>query len=507
MGIDCGFDIYPPLERTDANKTRYELFLCEVLEAYGLHLDDRTNPTVVADSDNVVRVNAASECSYIEFMVGEHPRIPRRCQHFLRFSSKVSGRSVAEPHIRIVYKIARQHLGDRVYFWHESNEFGACILQRGCYNWNEIRAAERRIGELGSEENEEQRKPERKETNQNDPHQSSSVPDSDNELYAIQPIQSKGQGIIATSNIPRGTRILLEAPIFKLPDSMGDVDSAESIVLRQVRSLSREQQRAFFALQNVHGRRYSPLLGIVQTNMLPLAGNDSGNGGLFIKASRINHSCQPNAQQMWNSSLSSLTVHALDDIQTGDEITISYISGVSMGYIERQRYLMDGFSFFCACGLCSLPLSARLRNDERLAQIQSIEDNGDLVNPDEVSRRSTEVYRQVRQLFELLEEEGIRDMRLSNACFMAFQIAAIIGDKSRAKVFAEKAYSARKLLSGDDNPVTIAFKRFADRPVDHPLYGARMQCYDSNWEPPQHISEEEFEDWLWNTDGWLLSSD
>lgn len=50
------------------------------------------------------------------FEVGEHPHLPRRCEHFLRFSSKISGRSLADPYIRGVYKIAQQWLGDRVYF-------------------------------------------------------------------------------------------------------------------------------------------------------------------------------------------------------------------------------------------------------------------------------------------------------------------------------------------------------------------------------------------------------
>jgi hypothetical protein len=35
----------------------------------------------------------------------------------VRFSSKISGRLLAEPYIRGVYKIAKQWLGDRVYFW------------------------------------------------------------------------------------------------------------------------------------------------------------------------------------------------------------------------------------------------------------------------------------------------------------------------------------------------------------------------------------------------------
>jgi hypothetical protein len=94
-----------------------------------------------------------------------------------------------------------------------------------------------------------------------------------------------------------------------------------------VRSLTRDQQQAFLALQNAKGHRYSPLLGIAKTNMLPLGASD-GSGGLFLEASRINHSCQPNAQHTWNASLGRLTVHALRDIEAGREITISYMSSV-----------------------------------------------------------------------------------------------------------------------------------------------------------------------------------
>ena len=73
-----------------------------------------------------------------------------------------------------------------------------------------------------------------------------------------------------------------------------------------MRSLTRDQQQAFLALQNAKGHRYSPLLGIAKTNMLPLGASD-GSGGLFLEASRINHSCQPNAQHTWNASLGRLT--------------------------------------------------------------------------------------------------------------------------------------------------------------------------------------------------------
>jgi hypothetical protein len=72
----------------------------------------------------------------------------------------------------------------------------------------------------------------------------------------------------------------------------------------------------------------------------------------------------------------------------------------------------------------------------------------------------------------------------------------VVGDKPRAKIFAERAYAARRVLLGDDNLATIMFKRLAERPVEHPLYGKRMKCYNDSWEVPQGMSGEELENWL-----------
>jgi hypothetical protein len=512
MGIDCGFDIYPPLERTPANQVRYELFLHEVLAAYGLQLDDGAN-TTATDSDNIICVETESKKSYIEFMVGEHPYLPRRCEHLLRFSSKVSGRSVAEPHIRRVCKIARQHFGDRVYFWHDMDELGSSIRHSGCYNWCEVYAARRRMEKDSSERLEQEQEEQDIEKFQDEPGHASDGKEArlrsqvrGQKLYTIKPVPGRGQGVLATSNIPKGTRILLEAPLFKLPDFFEDVQVAESFCLQEVKRLSKDQQRAFLALQNVHGRRYSPFLGVMRTNMLPLSDDDEGNGGLFVEASRINHSCRPNAQCTWNANLGCITVHAIHNIETGSEITISYVSGASMDHMERRQYLMEGFYFQCQCELCSLTPLDRLRSDDRLEEIRLIEKMSDDFDPDEIGKCPTESLNLARRLSELLVAENIEDFRLPKACMTAFRIAVIVGDKARAKAFAERAYAARKLLSGDDNPTTIMFKRLAERPVEHPLYSARTKCYSENWEPPQGLGGEEFEKWLWNTDEWESKS-
>lgn len=327
------------------------------------------------------------------------------------------------------------------------NELGPYIGHAGFYNWNEIYAARKRIREQAEVLKQE-------ETNiQAEMHQASSgtdreadVSDSRKRLYAIKKTTSKGLGFVATSKISKGTRILLEAPLFKTQDSSNNISSAEIMVLQEVKSLTKDQQRAFFSLQNAQGRKYSPILGIVTTNMLPLGGSNSD--GLFLEASRINHSCQPNAQHAWNNNLNDLTVHALCDIEVDREITISYIGGVSLGCIERQCHLMDAFSFACMCELCSLPLLARFSSDLRLDQIRSVsEDEGAVTDLDQVLEHSAMSFGQVCRLFELLNEESICDIRISRACFNAFQIAAVVGDKARAKVFAERAYAAGTLSS------------------------------------------------------------
>jgi len=194
MGFDCGFDIYPALEPTPSNKEKYELFLHEVLRTY--EVGDEAE-----GRDSVVRVVPRSNGAYIDFMVGEHPTIPNSCEYFLRFSSKVSGMGTvaAKPYIEGVYRIAKTWLGDRVHFWHEMNETGD-HRQRGYYNWNEVYAVRRRMKEQ-----------EGKTKHENEGMDEAADTSTVNEtLYAIMPIPGKGQGLIATSKILKGTRILSE---------------------------------------------------------------------------------------------------------------------------------------------------------------------------------------------------------------------------------------------------------------------------------------------------------
>jgi hypothetical protein len=151
MGFDCGFDIYPRLETTASNKETYRRFLDEIIRTYENVYDKEGRMTDGKVLD--IPINSHhSDKIYIWFMVGESPHIPgnpNRCDYFLRFSSKVSGRlkTPAEPYIRSVYKIAKKYFGSRVHFWHEMDETGD-ERQWGYYDWQEVHDADRKLREL-----------------------------------------------------------------------------------------------------------------------------------------------------------------------------------------------------------------------------------------------------------------------------------------------------------------------------------------------------------------------
>ena len=73
-----------------------------------------------------------------------------------------------------------------------------------------------------------------------------------------------------------------------------------------------------------YGKRHDTPLGIMRTNVLPL-GSDAREGGLFLATSRLNHSCRNSAQHTWNEKIGCITIHAIQDIEEGQESLITSI--------------------------------------------------------------------------------------------------------------------------------------------------------------------------------------
>ncbi|KAJ5100809.1 SET domain-containing protein [Penicillium angulare] len=255
-------------------------------------------------------------------------------------------------------------------------------------------------------------------------------------MYELNDVPGKGKGLVAAERIVKGTRLLSEAPVFRVSRDNSNIKILKAIVETELQRLTVGQKAAFFDLTNIYGDAHSNSLGIARTNALPLEGSNKASSGLFLEASRINHSCRHNAQNTWNENIGELTIHALRDIDAGQEITISYLAGTS-DFVERQLRLKETFKFTCKCELCSLPLAKRQLSDDRLTKIQGIDNliGSFLWN----GGKPVVALNILRIMFDLFEEEGIWDGRIARAYKDAFEIAMGQNDSPRAQVFATRA--------------------------------------------------------------------
>ena len=80
---------------------------------------------------------------------------------------------------------------------------------------------------------------------------------------------------------------------------------------------------------------------------------------VFGLTARCNHSCQPNAQVCSQEFADAyIDVKALEDIEKGQELLISYIptgSPSMSSTVRRQRELQAKYLFVCDCVKCSIP--------------------------------------------------------------------------------------------------------------------------------------------------------
>lgn len=312
-------------------------------------------------------------------------------------------------------------------------------------------------------------------------------------LYTIEAIPGKSHGLIAATTIAKGTRILSEFPLFKVPKGGNSKKRVRDSISDKVAVLPEEQRQTFLSLHNSFEDEDGPVLGRVRTNALPL-GSNATMGGIFLESSRINHSCNPNAQNTWNDNLQKLTIHAIRDISKGDEITIFYLTA-RRNRSARLRALQTDFCFTCSCSLCSLPLDQRKTSDERWDEIHRLDSS--IGSGTGILSAPLQTLHDVHKLLDLVHDEGFADASVPRAYYDAFQIAITHGDIARARVFAERAASTREILEGNDSPTVQRMKSLATNPTQHLAHGLSQKWRTTGDDVPKELANDEFERWLW----------
>jgi hypothetical protein len=197
------------------------------------------------------------------------------------------------------------------------------------------------------------------------------------QLFKQIAIPGKGQGLVATEEIEKGTRVLSEPPIFSVPRN-----SYPGIILKAYEGLGLHAKQAFSQLhRDIAPSYYQGLAQIakkpiatIDPNVLHVIGtylNNSLGGHIFLQGSRINHSCTPNLEYAWNPNINQGTFHAIEHIKKGEELTISYIPSNNWTKARRTQELQR-WDFACSCPSCEETMDAKVDDEERARRVIEI---------------------------------------------------------------------------------------------------------------------------------------
>lgn len=305
-------------------------------------------------------------------------------------------------------------------------------------------------------------------------------------MYALQGVPGKGKGLVSTRKISKGTRILSEEPVISLGETLSQIQLKSSI-RRQVDALEKRQRQSFLSMNSIYpyGDAVEQYIGIFRTNSLPAdVGGDEG--AIFIDACRINHACDNNAQKDWNEKTRRHTVHALKDIEEGEEITITYLAPLK-NRNERHKVLLERFGFVCACHLCSLPPKESQESDKRLEEIRRLDD---AINYGFVRNSAV-------QTLQYLGPAGAAIQRTrTGGCW--FRIECIANsDLARGRAFMERAAHVWTTILGDDSEQAIETGALARDPSKQNIPIASTRWKTNVDEIPQGLEPSTFDEWLW----------
>lgn len=211
--------------------------------------------------------------------------------------------------------------------------------------------------------------------------------------YRSSPSPGKGIGLFATEFIPKGTTIFKEKTVLTCP-TQGRLDARDlQNIFDQVARLSPHLQAGILSLSGqvpvlaprtplmvyyrallrqdvfyadgsrMAWREYSKLEKVIRvfyTNAAAVYKSRSRlsfwkpmsvGDGLFLTFSRMNHSCEPNADWDTCHSPGTMSVWAGKDIRPNEEITITYIGGIDQP-VEKRRKRLAQWGFVCQCTKC-----------------------------------------------------------------------------------------------------------------------------------------------------------
>ena len=231
------------------------------------------------------------------------------------------------------------------------------------------------------------------------------------EIFAIRQVPNRPpgcQGFIAQRDIPEGMSILIEQPLFVIND-IGKQLSAVNVTEINTAAVQHPQFLQLSSARNPPSNR-----SIFETNSYSMG---IRRQGIFLLASRMNHSCLPNAYFAWNADLNRLTVHAITPIRAGEEILANYRIDLSYKVSNtRQREFYDQYRFRCDCRACIQAAPFTASSDDRRKSMRLLDTKIDRRTHLVQAQNLPEQEHDLHSILRLLWDEGLVYPYRADAC-------------------------------------------------------------------------------------------
>jgi hypothetical protein len=269
-------------------------------------------------------------------------------------------------------------------------------------------------------------------------------------LVAVDNPPTKGLGTFAKRRFRKGDYVMVERPLamYLRQTSVGTLE-ADSVVQNVLRQIPRSAQAAVEALCPYNNEDLGAKL---QYNGLDCRDN---RGGLFIRMSRVNHSCVANCFRRFWEHQNLMVLIACRDVAEGDEIVVSYCDP-TRPVRERTEWLREHYGFQCTCDGCV---------DEKVGQrLESVPKVDAEVLKALDSHQFDQVLAWSNKLMELLDEFGLLDM-YSRTYYVMFQATVLRRLPSQQSIaYVRKAHDYDLLCNGQTDP---DYDKYLKRPGDH----------------------------------------
>lgn len=285
-------------------------------------------------------------------------------------------------------------------------------------------------------------------------------------MFQVRHAGAKGFGLFASQHIARGKRMLAEQPLISIDNKGSDILAAaaklSSSQRRVLLELSlNEANKSILSFVSATWKSF-PVLGAVRQNRDILnifynnnfaLGDEDDRRAVFPTVARINHSCVPNAQGNFNTNLGTFTIHALRDIDTHEEITISYLGDQLAVRQARQAHLKQGYGFECGCELCAASPDKREASHGRRVRLHDqLRAFAERQLPATALDGAAEQSLLVRAMISVYEEDGIAGREVASLYSANAGLEMTLGHVVEASAMGVKSLELERDAVGEDSP-------------------------------------------------------